>query len=192
MFLMRVLIVVGLISKLIMKCKMCKKTDTIYTENPDKRQINEMAVAASVVTGIGYSRMEQICTTMDIPFMAHTTYIKISEDISKTIEDIAWDRMKDAGKEEVRLAVEAGDTNGNGIPIIPVIVDGAWSKRFYKINYNALSGVGCIIGARTKKVLFASVRNKYCCICSRNEKFGNTDHSHTGQVPLLAWNSTLY
>jgi hypothetical protein len=28
----------------------------------------------------------------------------------------------------------------------PVVV--AWSKRSYKSNYNALSGVGCIIGAR--------------------------------------------
>jgi hypothetical protein len=33
----------------------------------------------------------------------------------------------------------------------PVVVDVAWSKRSYKSNYNALSGVGCIIGARIKK-----------------------------------------
>ncbi|CAH1383606.1 unnamed protein product, partial [Tenebrio molitor] len=52
--------------------------------------------------------------------------------------------MKIAGKEEARLAIEAGMVNEQGIPIITVLTDSAWSKRSYKTNYNALSGVACI------------------------------------------------
>jgi hypothetical protein len=41
------------------------------------------------------------------------------------------------------------------------ICDGAWSKRSYKTNYNAFSGVASIIGARPKKVLYVGIKNKY-------------------------------
>jgi hypothetical protein len=49
-----------------------------------------------------------------------------------------------------------------------VIVDGAWNKRSYKNNYNALSAwIACIIGTRTKKVLYSTVKNKFCELCLR-------------------------
>lgn len=155
----------GLASKLIIQCKMCGKIEAISTENPNKKQINEITMAASVGIGIGYSQLKELFTTIDIPFMVEGTYIKKFTEVSQTIEDVAWQTIKESGKEEFRLATDAGDVNENGVPIISVIVDGAWSKRSYKTNYNALSGVGCIIGARTKKVLFASVR--YCSISSK-------------------------
>lgn len=75
------------------------------------------------------------------------------------------------------------------MPLITVIADGAWSKRTYRSNYNALSGVGCIIGAKTNKVLFLEIRNKYCTMCewSKNKEvrpkthvcFKNWDKSST-------------
>ncbi|RZC32481.1 hypothetical protein BDFB_015024, partial [Asbolus verrucosus] len=34
--------------------------------------------------------------------------------------------MVDAGKEEHRLAIEAGEIDKDGIPLITVIADGAW------------------------------------------------------------------
>lgn len=49
--------------------------------------------------------------------------------------------MIKAGKEEESLAIEIGDVDQRGRPKIAVIADGAWSKRSYKTNYNALSGV---------------------------------------------------
>lgn len=93
------------------------------------------------------------------------------EQISNVINDVAWEKMKEAGEEEAKLAKNAEDVTDDGIPVITVLVDGAWSKRSYRTNYNALSGVGCIIGVRTKKVIFVGVRNKYCKICSK----GNTN-----------------
>lgn len=49
--------------------------------------------------------------------------------------------MKEAGKEEYKIAVEKGHIDEDGIPFITVCVDGGWSKRSYGHNYNAASGV---------------------------------------------------
>jgi len=46
-----------------------------------------------------------------------------------------------AGNEEAEIAKKEGNVNENGVPLITVIADGAWSKRSYKSGYNALSGV---------------------------------------------------
>lgn len=54
---------------------------------------------------------------------------------------IAWDATEEAAKEEAKIALENGDVSKDGIPMISVVVDGAWSKRSYRSNYNALSGV---------------------------------------------------
>ncbi|KAK9746457.1 hypothetical protein QE152_g6108 [Popillia japonica] len=82
--------------------------------------------------------------------------------------------MEKAGKEELRLAKEAGDVDERGRGVISVFVDGAWCKRSYKTNYNASSGVAAIIGQRTKRVLFVGVKNKYCCLCDRNTNVNKT------------------
>jgi flagellar basal body rod protein FlgC len=49
--------------------------------------------------------------------------------------------VSSAVEEEAKIAIENGDINENGVPMITVIADGAWSKRSYRTNYNALSGV---------------------------------------------------
>ena len=74
--------------------------------------------------------------------------------------------MRKAAKEEKELALQKNELH-EGVPAITVIVDGGWSSRSHKHSYNALGGVGIIIGERTKKVLHIGVRVKYCAICSR-------------------------
>lgn len=59
--------------------------------------------------------------------------------------------MEEAAKEEYELAIQNGDVDENGVPMIVVVADACWSKRSYKKNYNALSGAAVIIGYRTKK-----------------------------------------
>ena len=76
--------------------------------------------------------------------------------------------MKQAAEEEKQLAIEQNSYH-QGIPAISVIVDAGWSKRSHKHSYNAKSGVGIIIGTKTKKLLYLGVRNKYCSICDRAE-----------------------
>jgi len=41
-------------------------------------------------------------------------------------------------EEEAKLAIENGDVREDGVPMITVIADIAWSKRSYKSNYNNL------------------------------------------------------
>ncbi|KAJ3665059.1 hypothetical protein Zmor_000573 [Zophobas morio] len=72
--------------------------------------------------------------------------------------------MEEAGKEELELAKQTGDVDKDGVGLITVIADGVWSKRSYKVSYDALSGVGCIVGAKTGKILYVACRNKYCPI----------------------------
>ena len=65
-----------------------------------------------------------------------------------------------------------------GVPSITVIADGGWSKRTHKHSYNAMGGVGVIIGAETKKLLHIGIRNKYCCVCQRAESVGCKAKEH--------------
>lgn len=82
-----------------------------------------------------------------MPCMSNRTYQKYHDYIAKQTEKTAWESIELAGKEEARLAVENGEVNVDGIPMITVVADGAWSKRSYKKNYNALSGVVSIFNA---------------------------------------------
>lgn len=81
--------------------------------------------------------------TMNMPGMSNKLYQKVHDKISQITEQTAWDSMSSAAIEESNIAIENGQVNKNGVPLITVIADGAWSKRSYKTNYNALSGVVC-------------------------------------------------
>ncbi|XP_031336456.1 uncharacterized protein LOC116165868 [Photinus pyralis] len=117
--------------------------------------------------------------------MSNATYLRYHSNLSKNIHDENIKLMNTAAQEERRLPVESGHVSEQGVPIIPVIVDGAWSKCSYRTNYNALSGVACIIGAKTKKILYMGVKNKYCFVCTRastpveHSCFKNWDRSST-------------
>ncbi|KAJ8875570.1 hypothetical protein PR048_023466 [Dryococelus australis] len=99
--------------------------------------------------------------------------------------------MQTAGEEEAALATQAGDLDDDGIPVIAVVTDGAWRRRSYGTNYNALSGVlyfistvsvllftACTIGTKIKMFLFTSTRNSYCCIYDRASSKGESINSH--------------
>lgn len=122
--------------------------------------------------GCGFSQLEEFSSCLNIPPMTTSIYNFEHTHIGNVIHDITWEEIEKAGKEEAEIAKEKGDVDEDGIPCITVIADGAWSKRSYKTNYDALSGVACIIGEATKKVIFLGVRNKYCCICAKAENKG--------------------
>ncbi|KAJ8887378.1 hypothetical protein PR048_013593 [Dryococelus australis] len=89
--------------------------------------------------------------------------------------------MQEAGREESNSALEVGEVDEDGVPAIAVVTDGAWSKRSYGTNFNALSGVARIIGAKTKKVLFIRTRNAYCSICKRASSKDETVKQHVSK-----------
>lgn len=82
-------------------------------------------------------------------------------------EKAAVENMQQAVREEAEYAVSIGSIDSEGCPLLTVIADGCWSKRSYRTNYNALSGVAAIVGQHTKKILYFGVKNKFCTVCAR-------------------------
>jgi len=124
-------------------CKVCGLKEQIDSENVNGENVNiNMAiVSATVNAGQGYSQLEEFSATLNMPNMSNRLYQTLHTEIFMHVHDIAWKEMELAGQEEKRLAIENGDLDIKGRPKIAVIADGAWSKRSYKTNYNALSGV---------------------------------------------------
>lgn len=159
----------GLSSKLHFKCNMCLNEFYVELNKPKNSEmdINTSVVAGAVSIGIGYSNAQELFEAIDIPFLSSRTYAKYHDIVHKGWEQAALLSMKEAGREEAEHAVAQGQVDEDGIPVIKVVADGCWSKRSYKKNYNALSGVAAIVGQTFGKVLFIGVRNKYCTLCTR-------------------------
>lgn len=138
----------GLISGITMKCNMCNYTTTLWTEelNDNKNMnTNSAAVAGIVKIGGGFANLEEFLSTLNIPPMSVNTFIQQNDKISDAWELTALKEMEIAANEEKEIAIERGDVDLDGIPLLTVIVDGSWAKRSYKTNYASLSGAVSII-----------------------------------------------
>ncbi|CAH2092100.1 unnamed protein product [Euphydryas editha] len=170
----------GLISKFDLKCCMCGllfKLETCNEENLTLN-VNTGAVSGALMVGIGLSNLNELTASMDLPTMPFRLYSSIHADVAEMWRITAEETMQEAAKKEIEAAELRGDVNNRGIAMIPVEADACWSKRSYKTNYSALSGVAAIIGEHTGKVLHIGVRNKYCVICARANKKGLAPQVH--------------
>lgn len=148
----------GFLSEFHFICELCHKKEIIRSE-PSTNEllpINLAVVASTVHNGQGYTNIEQFAASLNMPCISNPTYQKLHEKVGEQMKCIAWEATEKAAEEESRLAYENGDVSKNGIPMISVVVDGAWSKRSYRSNYNALSGV-------VSKYIFFQNSNKYQC-----------------------------
>ncbi|KAJ8673527.1 hypothetical protein QAD02_005437 [Eretmocerus hayati] len=158
----------GLNTRIKFVCRECGYHACLNVTNQDSGNmpLNMGAAVGSVYAGIGYSELRQVLAALDVPCMSDRTYRNQRLRLMQFMLEASEESMKLAIEEEKRLAILNGDVI-NGIPFITVIVDGSWGKRSYKSGqYDSLSGCAAIIGARTKKVLYVGVRNKYCYACS--------------------------
>lgn len=173
----------GFASVYTVKCSVCNKVDTVSTEkleDESKMNVNLAAVSATVSIGAGYTQLSEFASAMDIPTISSATYANYHDQICDIYNRAATESMAKAAEEEAILARENGEVDSEGYPTIAVVADGAWCKRSYRSNYNALSGVACIVGLRTKKLLYMAVKNKYCLICARKDLYENeTCPEHT-------------
>jgi len=136
----------GFYSEFVFKCKICNKEEIVGTECPKETiPINLAMVVSCINTGQGFSSLEQFSATLNMPCLSNPTYQKLHEEVGKQMENISWEATEKAAKEEAMIAYENGDVNKDGIPMITVVADGAWSKRSYRSNYNALSGVVSVL-----------------------------------------------
>lgn len=105
----------------------------------------------------------------------------------KNWKAVFTETMIQAGKEEKILAIRNGDVSLDGTPYITVVVDGGWSHRSFGHRYTSTSGVACVIGLRTKKLLYVGVRNKYCYTCEYRKR-NNIAERH--DICYKNWNGT--
>lgn len=167
----------GLISTLHFKCDMCNRLFAIHTSD-DQCDVNKDAVLAVMNIGSGFTHLEQITSSLEIPCMSSRMYNRLHDEVCDSWEEKCLETMKEAGEEEKSLALQEGHVDENGTAKITVVADGSWAKRSYRSNYNSLSGAAAIIGFKTKKVLYIGVRNKYCTICKTAEKANIDSRPH--------------
>lgn len=158
----------GLLSNITFFCNMCNITLVVDTIDSKKKDINYDSVLGTNIIGTGFLGVQELFAVMDIPTMSRTTYKDKQKKVGSDIMMISKKSMFDAVEEEKRIAIENGEVDRDGIPLITVIADGVWNKRSYRTNFSSLSGAAVIVGFYTQKVIFMNVRNKYCKSCVDN------------------------
>lgn len=133
---------IGLLSELFFKCKVCNIEQRVFSEDPkEENSVNTAAVLATLSTGCGHSQMVEQHAILNIPQMSFRQYSTSNDYVQRSLYQTMEESMAEAGKEELRLAIELGEVDSEGNGLIAVIVDGAWSKRSYRTKYDASSGV---------------------------------------------------
>lgn len=165
----------GFVSKIYFKCRVCNTIEFVSTDDED---VTSNIILGCMTSGSGYSQLKQIIAAANMPTLTYKTYKSKHDKICIEWKNVANESMKAAAEEEKQLAINRGNVNKNGIPMISVVCDGTWAKRSYRRNYNSLSGAACIVGFETKKVLFISTRNKYCSICKAAERLDRIPRRH--------------
>ncbi|XP_060803394.1 uncharacterized protein LOC132902430 [Amyelois transitella] len=164
------------------KCQMCNESFKLKncpdSDNNMDLDLNDNVVSSFMSIGAGFSGLELVSASLNIPCMSDKLYAKCHTKVCELWELAKEKSMADAAKEEYDLAIINGEVDSNGIPMITVVADACWSKRSYRKNFNALSGAAVIIGYKTKKVLYMAVKNKYCMVCARaeNKKEATPEH----------------
>lgn len=171
----------GLESTIVIKCKMCGKFFDVRTveSKDDRMNVNHQAVSSIMSIGSGFSHLQMITSNLHIPGISPFQYQSLHTDVCDWWERSAEHCMAESAKQEADYAVSVGDIDADGTPMIAVVADGCWSKRSYKTNYSALSGVAAIIGLRFGKVLYLGVKNKYCMVCARAANKNGEPPQHT-------------
>lgn len=74
--------------------------EIIKIENLKDKNINvNMAIVSSIINiGQGYTRLEELAATINMPIMSNKLYQDVHSNIFKNLNDLAWKEMLIAGK----------------------------------------------------------------------------------------------
>lgn len=133
---------IGLKSTFTFKCNFCLKIYVIDSERSETHMtdINIAAVAGIMNVGGGFSQLQAVTASLEIPPLSQFMYNKSHDTVCKSFNQCATKEMEGAAKEEAQLALSIGDIDTDGTPLISVVADGSWCKRSYRSTYNSLSG----------------------------------------------------
>ncbi|KAL4097751.1 hypothetical protein QTP88_022473 [Uroleucon formosanum] len=103
----------GFFCSWLFKCLVCQIKIKIDSENTSETEyvgVNKAAVSGSITIGIGHTQTNEFSASIDVPC--------ISPNVFRLQSNI--------GIEEKKLAIEDGNINSDGIPMITVVADGSW------------------------------------------------------------------
>lgn len=147
----------GLNSKICFICNMCNEEFVIETvpENSSKLTINYLAVTGVIGVGIGRAGLEELLGVLDIPCMSRSTYAFHQKKAEVDMSVACMAEMKNAAMEAKEIAINKGDIDSDGVPLLTVSADACFSKRTYGTgsSYSSLSGAGSIVAHDTGKII---------------------------------------
>ena len=161
----------GLYIVISFKCNACGMCLNVEMQSRSKvkgtkhHATNIAAVWRFMSAGSGYANLKESFSVLDIPIMTEKVFLKTANFVGGKWRDILVEEMLLASRKERGIALGDGKLD-ESVPAIDVIVDSDWSTRSHQDRYTAKSGVACIIGQKTKKLLFLRVRNKFCSVCA--------------------------
>ena len=127
------------------------------------------------MSGGGNTTLTKALAFTGVPVMMRLPLITAEKKTAEWWSMLFEATMKSAGEEHRTLAISQ-NRHHQGVPSIAIILDGGWCKRKYKHTYNAISGMGTIIG---KKTLFFGIWNKFCSTCSLADNLDQDPAKHT-------------
>ncbi|CAB3247747.1 unnamed protein product [Arctia plantaginis] len=112
----------GFYSKFTFLCKMCNielhVMNCKLNKNSKDLNLNETAVSSFMSIGAGYVALEQVSASLGIPCMSKNLYVKCHTKVCELWELAKQKSMEEAAKEEYDLAIQNGDVDANGVPMI--------------------------------------------------------------------------
>lgn len=93
-------------------------------------EVNDNIVSSFMSIGTGFSGLEMISASLNIPCMSDKLYAKCHTKACELWELAKEKCMADAAKEEYDLALANGGVDTNGVPMITVVADACWPKSY--------------------------------------------------------------
>jgi hypothetical protein len=90
---------------------------------PISSEINKSAVCGIIAMGAGFTQFSYLSAALDIPCMSSSTYFAVENQVLNNVKEVAINEMIDAGQEELRLALEAGEVDSNGVGMITLLTE---------------------------------------------------------------------
>lgn len=160
----------GLSTRVLFNCG-CGKQFVFSTDDEQvSLNSNEALAWGCEVSAIGFSSATKLLSLLDIPTPTFKTFQRRQDLLYDDLCKASNDEMLKWAKVEAEMAIANGSyvtVEGIQYPAITVIVDGGWSKRSYGHSFSSNSGVAVIIGAQTRKVIYADTRITTCYVCQK-------------------------
>jgi len=148
----------GLHTKQIFECPCGALFELSSDDNDVTLNANAAVSWGCQASASGFEDVKTLLTVFDLPTPSYSTFRKNQDETFLEMMDGLDKNMKKWAKEEYDQAIYRGDfieINGQKYGKITVILDGGWAKRSYKHSFSSSCGIAVIIGACTKKVIYA-------------------------------------